>query len=67
MEVEMSDPNALQDNDMPRETRIPQPAEVTETNKVPQILVTIAGIQFSTSDPIMGFSGNYSLQRQEIF
>lgn len=38
----MSDPNSLQDNDAPTETRIPQPAEVTATDKVPQILATIA-------------------------
>jgi hypothetical protein len=66
MEVEMSDPNSLQD-DTPKETRIPQPAEVTETNKVAQILATIAGIQFPTSDSIMGFCGNDSLQTQDIF
>jgi hypothetical protein len=67
MEVEMSDPNSLQDSDTPRETRIPQTAEGNKTEKVPQILATIAGIQFLTSDSIMGFCGNDSRQRQEIF
>jgi hypothetical protein len=48
MEMEMTEPDAPQDV-TPRETRIPQPAEVTETSKVPQILATVAGKQFPTS------------------
>jgi hypothetical protein len=45
MEVEMSDPNTVQENEAPEETRIPQPAEVTKTNKASQILATIAGMR----------------------
>jgi hypothetical protein len=56
MEVEMSDPNTLQDNETPKETRIPQSAEVTTTDKVPQILATIAGTQCPPYGSIMTFS-----------
>lgn len=42
MEVEMSDPNTVQENDAPGETRIPHPAEVTKTDKASQILATVA-------------------------
>jgi hypothetical protein len=45
MEVEMSDPNTVQENDAPGETRIPQSTEVTKSEKASQILATIAGMQ----------------------
>jgi hypothetical protein len=50
MEVEMSDPSTLQDNYTPRETRIPQAEETAKTNKVPQVLATVAGTQISPQD-----------------